>query len=352
VHPAPLRTLATALLGSAVALSSACSDPEPQRDPGRPSQQVVYRVDDTSTDTIRVTTQVHQRDGHYRARLTTLEGAPPGGKSLGGVAWDSRRQYLIRADGAAESVQDVAPGFTGADSNLDVALASAVTHGLVRRAGSDEVAGTACALWLSKEPLDTSTWALPTAIDTTRSCVSADGRLLRDEWTLGGRLVRTRTAVSVGDGPSLEGDRLLGGQSPGPLPTTAPLEQTKEVAAEQLVQALGIPLPQPPTGFRLDRSTAVLQQDRVSPTAVEGGVLTFTSGDALVVLRLERGLGQRLTVRSVGVPVALGGRKGWLDPGLLGLRLSFAGGQGLVVTVTADLPEAELLAWAGSFRLP
>jgi len=353
VHLSPRRTLATALLCSAVASSLAgCSDDEAPPAPGTPSVQVVYRVDDTSTDSTRVTTQVFQRAGHYRARLRTLEGAPPGGKDLGGVAWDGRRQYLLKADGTAESVQDVAPGFTGADSNLDVALASAVGRGLVRRGGTDTVVGTACTLWLSKEPLDTSTWALPTAQDSTRSCVSADGRLLRDEWTLAGRLVRTRTAVSVGDGPSLDGDRLLGGESPGPLPTTAPLEQVRDVAADQLVQALGIALPTPPPGFALDRSAAVLQQDGVTPTAVEGGVLTFTAGDRLVVLRLERGLGQRLSPPSTGVPVRVGARTGRLDPGLLGLRLAFAAGQGLVVTVTADLPERDLLAWAASLRLP
>lgn len=348
------RRLTTALLCSAVvALLPGCSEESPEPDPGTPSTQVVYRVDDTSQDVTRVTTQVVQRGGHYRARLRTLEGPPPGTKDLGGVAWDGRRQYLLRPDGTAESVQDTAPGFTGADSNLDVSLASAAAHGLVRRVGSETVAGTPCTTWLSREPLDTSTWSLPTRADTTTTCVSADGRMLRDAWTLGGRLVRTRTAVSLGDGPSLDGDRLLGDRSPGPLPSTPPLEQVKDAAADVLVKALGIPLPTPPPGFVLDRTAAVLQADQVSSAAVEGGVLTFVSGDRLVVLRLERGLSRPLTVPTTGVLVRLrDGRAARIDPGLLGLRAGFAGGHGLIASVTADLPEADLLAWAVTVALP
>lgn len=349
--PTP-RALTTALLCSAVVVSG-CSDPGDRSQPGTTlSHQVVYRVDDTSTANTRVTTQVVQRGGHYRARLRTLEGPPPGSGDLGGVAWDGARQYLLKADGSASSVQAIAPGFTGADSNLDVALAAALTHDRVRRAGTDTVAGLSCTTWLSKEPLDTSTWALPTAADRTESCVSADGLLLRDRWTLAGRLVRTRTAVTVGDGPTLDGAALLGGATPGPLPTTQPLEQVRVLDADQLVEALGIPLPSPPAGFRLDRAAAVLQADQVSPAGVEGGVLTFVSRDRLLVLRLERGLTTRLSVPDRGVPVRLGTGTGRLDFGLLGVKAVRLGGHGLLATVTGDLPEAELLAWAAALQLP
>lgn len=351
--PSPRPVTAALLCGAVVSLLTGCSGsgPDETEAPGAPSRQVVYRIDDTSTETTRVTTQVIQQGEPYRGRVRTLEGPPPGGTDLGGVAWDGIRQYLLRPDGSAASVQATAPGFTGADSNLDVSLASALAHGLVRRAGTDIVAGTACVQWLSKEPLDTSTWSLPTRTDTTTTCVDAEGRMLRDAWTLGGRLVRTRTAVSVGEGPSLEGDRLLGG-TPGALPSSAPLEQVRELPAQELVEALGIPLPAAPQGFSLDRAAAVLQADGVNPAGVEGGVLAFRSGDRLVVLRLERGLTRRLTVPPRGVLVRSGSRQARLDPGLLGLRLAFAGGNGLVATVTADLPEQELLSWAGMLELP
>jgi hypothetical protein len=352
VAPPSRHLVATALLCGAVAsLLPGCSASSPDARP-TPSTRVVYRVDDTSTDTARVTTQVIEDGGAYRGRFRTLEGPPPGGNDLGGAAWDGERQYLLRPDGTASSVSDIAPGFTGADSNLDVALAAGETHGLVRRTGTDTVAGTPCTTWVSREPLDTSTWSLPTRADTTTSCVSADGRLLRDAWTLAGRLVRTRTAVSVGEGPSLDGTRLLGGGSPGPLPTTAPLEQVRRLAPDVLVKALGIPLPAAPEGFVLDRAAAVLQADATTPAAVEGGVLTFRSGDRLVVLRLERGLVRRLPVPQRGVRVRAGARDAWLSPGLLGLRLAFGGGNGLVADVTADLTEQELLAWAGAVELP
>lgn len=348
------RHLTTALLcGAVVVVSGGCSDdPEPQ---GPASYRVVYRVDDTATATARVTTVVVDRAGPYVGRVRTLEGAPPGRKELGGTAWDGERQYVL-GDRSASSVTDVAPGFTGADSNLDVSLASAFAHHLVRRGGTSTVAGRPCEVWQSKDPLDAGTWTLPTEDDHVASCVDEQGLLLSEAWTLDGRLVRTRTAVSVGAGPTLSGTALLGGKPRAGLPTAAGLEEVRRVDAPTLVEALGIPLPEPPIGFTLDRSAAVLQRELGGQPSVEGGVLTYvsTDGQRLVELRLERGLGGRtLTLPTDGVPVSLrDGRTARVEPGLVGIRASFLGGHGLLATVTADLREEALLIWAATLQLP
>jgi hypothetical protein len=299
-----------------------------------------------------VTTVVIDRDGHYRGRIRTLQGPPPGGADLGGTAWDGDRQYLLTG-GRATGVQDVAPGLIGADSNLDVSLASALAHHVVRRGASSTVAGLPCDLWESKDPLDASSWALPTDTDHTTSCVTADGLLLSESWTLDGRLVRTRTAVSVGPGPSLAGAALLGGRSPGPLPTTPALEEVRRVDATTLTDALGIPLPPPPIGFTLDRTAAVLQRELAGQPSVEGGVFTYVAGERVVELRLERGLGGRtLGLPPDGIAVTLrDGRPARLTPGLLGLGVTFTAGHGLLVTVTADLREEALLLWVATLQL-
>jgi hypothetical protein len=80
-------------------------------------------------------------------------------------------------------------------------------------------------------------------------------------------------------------------------------------------------------------------------------VLTWTDGRRLAVLRLERGLGRRLVPPSTGVVVRLDAtRTARLAATSAGLRLTFGAGS-FVVTVTADLPEDALLAWAASLPL-
>jgi hypothetical protein len=335
----------------AVALSSGgCSSGKAEPEPT--SRRVIYRVEDTAGATPAVTTVVIDRDGHYRGRVRTLQGAPPGGADLGGTAWDGERQYVL-SGGRPTGVQDVAPGLTGADSNLDVSLASALAHDLVRRGATSTVADLPCDLWESKDPLDASSWALPTDTDHTTSCVSADGLLLSESWTLDGHLVRTRTAVYVGRGPSLAGTALLGGRSPGPLPTSPALEEVRRVDAAALAGSLGVPLPPPPIGFTLDRAASVLQRELAGQPSVEGGVFTYVAGERVVELRLERGLGGRtLGLPPDGVAVSLrDGRAARLTPGLLGLGVTFTGGHGLLATATADLREEALLLWVTTLQL-
>ena len=337
------------LLAAGTALAACSSGKSPT--PGPSSLRVVYRVEDSAQQPVRVTTLVVDDAPPYRGRTRTLAGPPPGTTELGGTASDEGHQYLLDPDGGVRTVAAVAPGFAGTATGLSVALPAAAQHGLVRSVGTAQVAGRSCTEWLSRDPLDSAPFAAATAGDRTTSCVDADGLLLRDAWTLQGRLVRTRTAVSIGRGPSLAGTGLLSGRSPTPAPTAAAGEQVKVVSRAVLLQALAVPEPPVPQGLSPDRDAAVLQLDPDGRPGVEGGVLTWTDGRRLAVLRLERGLTHRIAPPTTGVLVhPEGSRTARLTATSIGLRLTFGQGS-FVVTITADVPEADLLAWAASLAV-
>lgn len=346
----PRTARAVLLLLAAGTALAACSSSSPAPT-GPPSLRVVYRVEDSAQQPPRVTTVVVDDAPPYRGRTRTLAGPPPGTTDLGGTATDEGHQYLLDADGRVRTVAAVAPGFSGTGSGLAVALPAGEHHGLVQSVGTARVAGRTCTEWLSRDPLDSGPLAPASAVDRTTSCVDADGLLLRDAWTLHGQLVRTRTAVSVGRGPSLAGPGLLSRRTPAPAPSTGPGEQVKVVPRAVLLQALAVPEPPAPQGLSPDRDAAVRQLDPDGQPGVEGGVLTWTDGRRLAVLRLERGLTHRIAPPTTGVLVHLdAARTARLTATSIGLRLSFGQGS-FVVTVTADLPEAALLAWAASLPL-
>ena len=304
----------------------------------------MYDVVDTSQSPARTTTVTVDVQHPYTSRTVT--------QGSGGSATDGTQAYLIRPDGSADTVAAVPPGFPSGALHLDVALASASRHGLAARTGTDEVLGVACELWSSEAPLDAEPVTPATADSSTTSCVDADGRLLRDVWTLHGRVVRTRVATRVGRGPSLSGTALLGGATPAPAPSVGTAEGVKVVARDVLLRALAIPEPAAPAGLSADRDAATIQVDGSGRASAEGGVLTWADCcRRLVVLTLERGLTHRLAVPADGLPVSLGaGRSARLQVLGAGVRLVFGSGE-FVVTVTADLPEDDLIRWAAGLQL-
>lgn len=318
---------------------------------GTPSRQIVYRVEDLTQGGHRITTQVIAVAGPQRARSELLEGEPPGGTSLGGIAFDAGSQYLLRSDGSSIVVQDIAPNFAGPVQHLDVALATAVRHGQATAGATSSVAGLTCTLYVTKEPLDQGSISQAVGGDRTTSCVSREGLLLSEEWSLSGSVVRRRTAVTVGEGPDLTGNGLFDGRAPTAAPPGQPTEQVKQVDLATLTTALGIPAPSEPLGLALTAQVAVIQSDPGGGVALEGGVFSWGRGDQLVVLRVERGLTAPLVVGAAGAAVDVGGRTLRVSGVAAGVRVRFAGPRGLVATVTADVPEADLLTWLATVSL-
>ena len=330
-------------------LAGCSGESAPQKD--TPSEQIVYRVEDLTQGSKRVTTQVVAVADPQRARSVLLEGEPPGGTSLGGIAFDAGAQYLLRSDGSSVEVQTIAPTFAGPAQHLDVGLTTAIRHGQATAGATSSVAGRECTTYVSKEPLDQGLISPAVGGDTTTSCVSSEGLILSEQWSLAGSVVRRRTAVTVGEGPDLSGNGLFGGTPPTPGASSQPPEQVKPVDLATLATALGIPSPGAPLGLPLTAQVAVIQTDPGGGIAVEGGVLSWGSGDRLVILRIERGLAAPITVGTVGAAVEAVGRTLRVSGVAAGVRVCFAGPRGLVATVTANVPEDDLIAWLATVSL-
>jgi hypothetical protein len=340
------RSVALALV-AASALAGCGGGASPQHLNG---WRVVYTVEDLAGATPRVTTQVVEVLPPYGARSVTYEGATVGGTSLGGAAWVRGHQYLVQADGSAHEVAQVPPGFAGPDAHLDVAMATALRLGLVRRGGTATVAGTACTEWVSHDPLDSADLAPPSATSSATSCVDARGRLLRDTWVLSGKVVRVRTAVSLG---RPEGEPLRG-VPPTPLPGAQLPLLVKDEPAAKLATALNIAVPAGPAGLRADGATALLERDLAGGTGRalrEGAAFAWTDGTRLVTLQVQRGLVQPEPAPTGGGPVRLAnGLTARLVPVVNGLQVRLLTPAGLSVQATGDLPEDALLAWVGGLH--
>lgn len=283
----------------------------------------------------------------YRARTLTYAAGHP----TGGTAWTEHGVYTIDSAGSAAQVSVAWPAPPGPDSHLDLALPVALREGLVQRGGSGTVLGLSCTEWLSLRPLDGADLSPPTPRERTTSCVSATGIVLRDAWTRDGHVLQARQAAHVGPAPALD-DRALFGTTPSPLPSELSTYQVTAADHDRLVRLLPVPaLPAPP-GLPLDRSVAVLEVDRSSGAERvlrEGAVFTWWDGHHLVEARFRRDLVEPPTQPTGGARVALGRLgAGRLTPVLSGLQVQVLGPRGLLLTVTGDLPEAQLLAWLRS----
>jgi hypothetical protein len=335
------------VLALLVSLPSCSDDPAPR--PGAPSLQVVYRV--TAQDGT-VTTEVVELAPPYRARTTQHAGDGVTTPVTGAQLWDGTGTYQARGDQALQN-EYVAPGFPGPASHLDIALPVAARQGLVRRVGPGVAGDRPCTRWESRLPLDGAPFAPAGGGDRTLSCVGAEGLLLSDTWESGGRVLRRRELVSLGEGPTLDGAAVFASATPVPLPTASSSVVVRRAAAAELIRLMAVPLPSPPQGLEPDASVALLDlaPDRQGFRR-ESSVLTFTSAERMLVLQISRDLvpGTAPSVR--GAPVPLGpGRSARLEPVLAGLRLTMTGPTGLRATVTTDLPERELLAWARELQL-
>ncbi len=313
----------------------------------RTTLHVVYAVTDETTQPPTPGREVVDVDPPYRGRSVS----EVDGRSVGGFVWSENGLYTIGIDGTVRETQPVPPGFPGPDGHLDVALPVAARLGLVARepgVTASAVAGRPCTMWLSRDPLDGGTFAPATASDRTETCVGTDGLLLSDRWTSDGRLVRLRTATSVTRVASLAGTALFDGTTPSPVPSGfSPLDVTAPGA--DVRGLLGSGPPRAPAGLALDRVVATRSVDRTSGTPQltgESAVMAYTGGGRLAVLAISHDLPGPTPPPFGGSPVDLGALgRGLLSPVYTGLRIQVLSPGGLLVTVTADLPEAALLTW-------
>lgn len=158
-------------------------------DPSRPTSsayRIGYDVEDLVTG-MRTTELVEVDRPRVSRRLL----------DDGGSATTESGVYDRSPTGEWRQLAVVAPGEPGADLQLTAPLAWAEGARLARRDGTGSVTGRACTWWLTREPLDVSTFMPATDADRARSCVDEQGLLLADDWRAGDRELRRRTATSV-----------------------------------------------------------------------------------------------------------------------------------------------------------
>jgi hypothetical protein len=286
-------------------------------------------------------------DRPYRAR--TVRYAE--GHSVGGVAWSERGVYEVRIDGSTQQVSPAWPAFPGPDAHLDVALPVALRQHLVRRGGTSSVLGRPCTEWISAQPLDGPSFSLPTPEHHTTSCVSADGLILKDRWLRNGKLLRERVATALRPAVRLT-DRELFAPAPTPVPLALTAYSVTPSTEAELTRLIPVPDPPAPPGMHSDQAVAVLDVDRSGQAPQitrEGAVLTWVGGGHLVEAKYGRDLLRPTPAPTGGEAVTLGALgTGRLTPLLTGLQVAVLGPKGLLLTVTSDLPESQLLAWMRS----
>jgi len=256
--------------------------------PSVPSYRITYAVQEPVTGLS--STSLVEVDRPYRAR--TRNYAADGTTLLGGSVWTEAATYLIDGTGAVAAVQALPPGRPGPDVRLDFMLREAVELGLVTTAGTDVVAGITCAVYGSHGPLDAMLPEPPTGDDHATACVDAAGRILREEWTVGGEVIRRREATTVDDGVALTDLELFGHDGPAPVPDALALTEVRPLAQ---AAATGLAVAFPPSVAGLPMDLLVEIRDLpVAGAAARSTRLTqratYTDGVRLVILEQSRTL--------------------------------------------------------------
>lgn len=332
----------------------ACSGAKPHHASGTPSspapvasQEFVYSVVETSGAAASRSTFVVDVADPYVARVLTRTEQ---GQATGS-AWGAAGVLALAADGSARQAQQTPPGFTGGDSHLDVALPLAASLGWAREGAPTTVAGHACSLWRTGPPLDNGSIEPPSRTESTSSCVDASGRILSDSWTRDGRTVRVRRLISSGVGPRLTPDGLEPGHTAVLLPATAATLLVRSVPATKLAPLMGVALPPPPPGQRLDRSTAMALSVPGGSAQQEGASFTYLGGGKLTVVTFTRYLVGAPHGATRGKPVRLAHATGRVVPVLAGLEADLVTRTGLAVKVQSDLSLSVLLTWLQQLSL-
>jgi hypothetical protein len=188
-------------------------------------------------------------------------------------------------------------------------------------------------------------------------CLDADGLLLREEWSQGGRVLERRTATKVDiDPPDIDADLSTAGaqaQPSGPAPAVGPVNGNDSF------------LPTPPTpdgytarpvvGFVLPDTTAISQTGPNAPPLYLETVWSFTRGPDLI--SVEAGV-----IRPGNLPWDANDPHGNVSTKALGkgqsvarsdgADLRFTGGEGQFIRIRGTTSVATLLKYANLVPAP
>jgi hypothetical protein len=148
------------------------------------------------------------------------------GTPRGGTVADIDHLYSV--DGASlRTVAGRQPGLPTGDQALINLASEAAARGLARITGKATILGRPCTVVEFVEPPVGPLKPVGDEKNHDDLCVSPGGIVLRESWTLNGRVVQTRTAVEITDAPAVAIDTSAAEPVPGGLPTprVAPIEE-------------------------------------------------------------------------------------------------------------------------------
>jgi hypothetical protein len=159
--------------------------------------RVVYRVENLAGGDRTVSTDELWVRRPFSSRLETRAGPPPGGDVSAVTISDFG---LIASSGSNSEplVLRVSPSAPNGDLRLNGVLDELVDdRGLRPRSDRDEIAGRACQVFRTGEPIGTGQLVTPTDEDYADVCIDAAGLVLSETWRVGGTILRRKVAVEV-----------------------------------------------------------------------------------------------------------------------------------------------------------
>ncbi|MEN3272439.1 MAG: hypothetical protein V7636_1200 [Actinomycetota bacterium] len=273
------RARHVASLVALAVLAASCGRSSPGAlEPTTPARafRIVYRIEQPNAAT-RWGELVVQRP--FRVRAGLFDDRPRrGDRPEAGTLTTDDGLFQLRAEGLQEiSGRQPSPG-TG-DQWLVSQLADAVRRKLAKRVGKATVVGRDCTDYRFAEPPVGPIAELGEG-DHDDLCLTTDGLLLREVWTLKGRVIQRRTAVEV-DTSGRGLDDLLDVSPATEAPPSGP------VAAPTDAGASFLPDPTAPKGYSLAArdAFALRQPSEQGPvTLYTSTVWAFTRGAELVTV--------------------------------------------------------------------
>ena len=219
-----------------------------------PAYRVVYRVTAYSGPTPAVSTDVVEARRPFEAHVVSRAGPPPGGDIQSGSVQNRQFFWNLTTGGQVQFGVMRGPGIETHDISLGI-LREAARRGRVKEVGRRTVLGRSCTTF-SYFQFRPAPLGLPTRREHVDPCVTDDGILLREDWTLVGKLARVREAVEVDGAPRFDDATFFIGRTPE-AGGAASLVTSQQAVQEGKVPGGTVLRPRLPTGFALDRLATV-----------------------------------------------------------------------------------------------
>jgi hypothetical protein len=220
--------------------------------------------------------------------LMSAEQATP----VSGTVSDIDHLYSVEG----ETVRRIAgrqPGTPNGDQSLASIAVDAVKAGAARVGGRQRIIGRTCTDLVLYEPPAGPLHSLDKTDNHDDLCLDRSGIMLRERWTLNGKVVQTRRAVAVAEGEMLPAET-----RDAALDTSSADEAPALLAIPRTMPMEGNPTPPPtPAGYALASAVGFTLPRADVPSAIAYGSNVWAYAKGPDAITVEAGAGQVLPWR-------------------------------------------------------